>query len=275
MELLKMITQEYLNRYEDEEKEMLILTYQSGAGAGVIKADLCEPVIDALAYINPEDNELKTEQIRFYWLAKESDRYGWIYNLKPYTIYKIKCRHIKDEYRNPKINKDVYFLASVVERDVSDSRLEKVLEKYQKPLYMDIPNLGKFEFDRRVEGYSKKVELLGERFDIILECSPENKENADVAGQNLEKILLNFEEWSNRIKAFAARQLTDLANDWAMDVGGEEITPQEFIGRMRMDTIVMRCDGGYVVSYFDDDMFGGHTITVEGKDIDSMDDAHI
>lgn len=274
MDNLEMIREQYLDKYEPEEREMLVLTCDTG-GAGVIYQDLCEPLMFAMAYINLETNELVTERTRFYWLAMESDKWEWIYDLKKFTIYKIRCRHIKQECRNPKIKEDIYFLSSVVERDVRNAALEKVLEEYCGTKYLNIRGMGNFEWIRSEHCYTKNVKLSDGKCEIVLECSSGNGNDAAAAKETLEKICGNLEEWSNKLKEYASRHLTEQAQDWAMEIGGDEISREEFAKRIRINAIVITESGGYVAEFFDDNIFGGHTITVEGEDVNSPANAHI
>lgn len=273
MDNYEMLIKENLEQYDAEEREMLILTGEDSVGAGLLKDDLWQPGVFSLATIDIETNTFISDKIRLRWLAKGSERKGWIYDLKPLTTYRIKARHIKEECKNPGILNDVYYLASVIEREISDDRLEQALEEYKKPKYLTVCDLGEFKLEKVYGWYAKDVNLSGETCRVLLECDPAEEGNADVAKKAFEKIYSNFGEWNLKIKKFAAGEMTDLANDWAEE--GEKITEEEFINRLKVHELWMNPTGGYSIAYYDDDMFAGHYVTVEGDDVDSRDYAHL
>lgn len=273
MDKFETLMEENLQQYETEEREMLILTEEECIGAGLIKDDLWQPVVYSLAAIDIESDTFITDNLRFHWLAKGSERNGWVHNLKPLTIYRIKARHIKKECRNPRIVQDIYYLSKVIERNLADERLEKVLVEYKEPKYISICDLGNFELEKMYNWYAKEVVLGDEKCRVLLECHSLEKGNADIAKQSFEKIYESFTEWNQKIKKFAAGEMTDLANDWAED--GEEITEECFMRRMKLHTLWLNPEGGYSVSYEDDDMSAGHYITVESSTIDKREYVHL
>ena len=80
-------------------------------------------------------------------------------------------------------------------------------------------------------------------------------------------LLADAQSWDERVRTFAAQQLTDLANQWAQDgeeETPEEITPEDFIARMELDAIQVDDQGGFTFWFEDGEMFWGHAIRVSG-----------
>ena len=67
---------------------------------------------------------------------------------------------------------------------------------------------------------------------------------------------------------YAAGELVGLANDWSqeMDDDGEtaEISKEQFMERMELESIEVRADGSFEFWFADGDMFYGHSIHVSG-----------
>ncbi|WP_253677504.1 DUF2262 domain-containing protein [Treponema sp. OMZ 788] len=84
----------------------------------------------------------------------------------------------------------------------------------------------------------------------------------------------NFDEWLNRIKKFAAEQLTGLANDW-QEKETPEITKKDFFDRVELSSIVLEPKNNFIVYLHDDDMFFGHIICVYGNLDGKLDSANI
>jgi hypothetical protein len=78
-----------------------------------------------------------------------------------------------------------------------------------------------------------------------------------------------FEEqdkWSQKIRMYAAAELVDLANDWIQEEDEiEEMTEEMFMDLMSLDTISVYPEGDFDFYFSDGDMFGGHSIIVEGN----------
>ena len=65
------------------------------------------------------------------------------------------------------------------------------------------------------------------------------------------------------IRAYAAHQMTDLAEDWRDDdEEPDEITPETFAARIRLSEWSMGADGSAQFWYDDDEIFAGHVVVV-------------
>lgn len=78
----------------------------------------------------------------------------------------------------------------------------------------------------------------------------------------------NQDEWSKKIRMYAAEELVELANDWLQDNDEaeiDEITKEMFINFMTLDSISVYPEGDFEIFFFDGDMFWGHCIIVDGN----------
>jgi len=69
----------------------------------------------------------------------------------------------------------------------------------------------------------------------------------------------------SELRAYAAEQLTDLANDWIQDDNTLEISKEDFARRIGLSELAVTSEGDYNAYYYDDDMFLGHVVTVSGN----------
>lgn len=204
---------ETLDQYEEKEKEQLILTDPWGMSGFCLGNYLMLAEIYAIAYLDVESNELKRKWICLRWLTNQEPRHMWLYNLRRLSFYRITCRLIKEECRDLKIKEDAHFVTSVIERDIKEPRLEKVLEDFNTPKYMNALNLKKFKIDKGFGFYEKNINLLDSKCKIYLECDCKDRENAEVAIKAFEEIYTNLEEWVHKIKAGAAKMMTECLRD--------------------------------------------------------------
>ena len=72
------------------------------------------------------------------------------------------------------------------------------------------------------------------------------------------------EVWDELMKKTAAKELTELANEWAEE-DKNTISEDEFAKRITIDSLSFTDDGEFTVYYSDDDMFWGHSIEIFGN----------
>ena len=115
-----------------------------------------------------------------------------------------------------------------------------------------------------------EVEISGQNIYFGISVDDINdKETVDRLISEFKKFISEFDKWDKRIREFAAKSLTDCANDWLQDSleDGEpfiEITEERFAQRMVLNSIGYD-ENGFDVYYDDDDMFWGHSIQVCGS----------
>lgn len=275
----------YEKRYEEQTRELLVLTGEYVGGAGRVAEGLWSPSADILGYVDLETGETVESGGCLSWLAREEDKDGWIYYLKDLTIYHIKCRKIKPE----KVMKNAqprffnhFMLTEVVDREVENPALSKLLEKYKEIVVIEDGECGTFTLERHFNWFAGTVDWLGEDCHVTLECDEENGTTAGRALAQFKNIYASLKEWDQKFRAFASEKLTELANDWQdegyNDEDGEAlaaIMEESFAGRIVISELSIDAEGDYEVYYDDDDMFGDHVIIVSGSVDGGMEDAHI
>ena len=275
----------YEKRYEEQMRDLLVLTGEYVGGAGRVAEGLWSPSADILGYVDLKTGETVESEGCLSWLAREEDKDGWIYHLKDLTIYHIKCRKIKPE----KVMKNAqprffnhFMLTEVMEREVENPALSKLLEKYKEVVVIEDGDCGTFTLERHFNWFAGTVDWLGEDCHVTLECDEENGTTADQALAQFRKIYVNFKEWDQKFRAFASEKLTELANDWQCEGYDEEdgealaeITKESFAGRIVISELSIDAEGDYEAYYDDDDMFCGHVIIVSGSVDGGMEDAYI
>ena len=138
-----------------------------------------------------------------------------------------------------------------------DPDLKAILEEQKKPVTFWEEGLGTFTLDRRVDWFETEVDWLGGQISLVFDAG----EDRAGALQNAKALLADAASWDERIRAYAADDLLASANDWAED---GEITREQFIQRMELESIEIRADGSFEFWFADGDMFYGHSIHVSG-----------
>ena len=125
-----------------------------------------------------------------------------------------------------------------------------------------------------------EVEISGQNIYFGISVDDINdKETVDRLISEFKKFISEFDKWDKRIREFAAKALTDNANDWLQDSLEDdeefvEITEEKFAERMVLNSIGFD-ENGFDVYYDDDDMFWGHCILVYGTLENGIEEAQI
>lgn len=261
----------FSKQYQNEEKEILVLTSdQSGGGAKFYNSWNSTQYF--LAYIDLETNVLKNGDGRINWLVseKEYDKRGifFPYYFKGGTIYHLKVRELIDktvpEGRLPSAYNS-FMVVEVLNENVQNETLLHTLKEYREPVNIMDKQLGKFELNKDYGSLTGELDWLDNTISVFLEIDVENKESWKEAIEILRILFDQQKQIDLEFRTYAGEELTDLANDWLEDEENEEITKNDFLKRLSLSELVVTFKGDYTAYYDDDDMFYGHVIVVSGN----------
>lgn len=78
------------------------------------------------------------------------------------------------------------------------------------------------------------------------------------------------------MRMFAAKELTNLANDWMTDdADAVPITEEVFAERITLSELAFSFEDSFTAYYEDDDMFWGHAVEICGTLTQGMESANI
>ena len=156
------------------------------------------------------------------------------------------------------------FLMTELPQPEIDPEMKAILEEQKKPVSTWVPELGTFVLNRLVNWFEAEVEWLGQpvRLDI------DREEDWDACVEQVKALMADQKGWDEKVRAFAAQELLDQANDWARDAAEgeepEEITREQFMERMELDAVQISAGGSFEFWFNDGDLFWGHAIHVTG-----------
>ncbi|MED3572894.1 DUF2262 domain-containing protein [Cytobacillus praedii] len=246
------------NRFTDEVIEIAAVTGALGIGAGRVGgAKLWNASIPLIAWKNILANETRIEELRLEWQVNDEE---WEHSrdiLKKNTVVRLLVRRAENSM----------MLVKVLETAYKDEELEMVLQESLKPVFYMDEVLGKFELDKSVKTFEKQVLWAGEEGNLYFDWD-ENESGMKAALETAYALFENQKEWNTKIRRYAAKELTELANDWLQDneeAEIDEITNDMFMDLMQLDSISVYSDGDFNFFFFDGDMFWGHSIIVSGN----------
>ncbi len=262
---LSEVEKKYYGEFEAKEQELIVLIKEDCGGAA-IRGDFMSPSVRFIASINPKTNELCHEEGVLSWIIPRNHNNNWGYEFKKMSIYKVRVRkcHKKElkECQSDIINRK-YFVMKILKHIKSEPRLDTIKEEYLKPVYIDDKELGKFTLNRKYSWFEGNIVWLGHSTDVALEIDKDNDSTAKIAFNRFKNFASDIIGWDEKIRCYAAEELTELANDWNEDEGtNETLSEEEFANRIGISSINIHSDGSSEFTFNDDDMFFGHWVVV-------------
>lgn len=282
---MKQEIKDFEKRFDEALKEVLVLTEGGPSASRIGKNELWEASVTVLALVDVAAGELVEDKCYLTWQMTEKERQNSkkIFNLKGETIYHLKVREslpFINQYTGMEIKKgNSLWVREVIKRNCHEDRLEAILAEYRKPVTLKLKGCEELTLDKSLGMFSGGITWNGEVCFVNLDVDEEGAQTAKDACNTLKKLMDNCKEWDEKARKYAAAELTENANEWAEDDDDDEnvneITEEEFAGRLIISEICVSTDGDFEIYYDDDDMFWGHVVIVSGNIKTGFDDANI
>lgn len=263
----------FASEYQTEFQEIAVLLNDAGIGAGKAAGDtLWSTSAHFIALQDMQTGVIKKGDGRIVWPVTDENRklHGAAYPFyfQKGGIYKLRVRGLIDqnipEGRTPSFY-NRFLVVEVLDEKFQSDALAAIWHEYQQPVFLKDELLGSFQLDKKYSSFQGSVELHGSTLVVHMHVDIQNEKSWNEALCNLRTLYTQLEKQGDDFRFFAASQLTELANDWLQDENADEISEEDFAGRMALTSLSINADGDYSVYYSDDDMFYGHAITVSGN----------
>lgn len=264
----------FYEKYAPEEQEVVVLIRNCIGGGYNNKGDFWEMAAISLGMVFCANGEKNIREGRLEWPVTDEERNsekGWG-KFGEEQICRVKVRKLLDKYvpnhtTSEKFN--CWAVTEVLESSISCPELEAVLEEYNKPVVIEDKILGTLTLNREFDMFETNFSWNGVEISLALEVNPESKSSWSRARTAAKKLITEQEAWDKAMREFAAKKLTELANDWL--AGDEEnkvtepITEEIFAKRITLSELTITSGGNFTAYYNDDDMFWGHAIEISGS----------
>ena len=260
---------EWERTFEDEAREILVLL-ADGSGAGK-RNGFWDVSHYFIAYVDCQTGALHTGDGRIVYPVsdEEHDAGGILDRFRREAVYRLKARK-RIPHKVPEgvtaSSQNQFLIVEVLEEDAPCPALEEVLAEYRRPVVLNDEELGELSLDKDLDMFEGGISWRGEDIDISLEVDSSSEDTWTAAVAAMKQMMTDQDRWDRDMRAFAARQLTELACDWreSADEDVPEITEESFARRIELRSITMDADGSFSAYFDDDDMFFGHCVTAYG-----------
>jgi len=156
----------------------------------------------------------------------------------------------------------------------NDPLLQRATELLM-PQTREHDQFGTLTLVREIDVYQANVLWDGKEVRLYLATADDAQ--LDAALRTAAELFKDQTTWSNRIQEYAVQKLLDLKNTvWLDEYEDEhELTPEEFKGRMSLETIGVYPNGQFEFLHDDGGLFFGHAIQVTGNLLEGPTDADI
>mgnify|MGYP003266472484 CR=1 FL=1 len=260
----------FSQRFMEEIIELIVLTKSDVMGAAVC-GEYLNPSLEFIACVDVRTGALLQEKGRLEWLIKNTPgRRGWGYNFKQLGIYRIKARKNIPVKLLPYMRKTMnncYMVLEIVDAGISEPRLEAIKKKLSQPVSILAEGIGNFALNRKFSCFEGHIAWMGASCSVMLDTDEEDGDTAEQAMTALKKFYSEQERWDKAWRSYAAKELTDLANEWQAEDDAqncEPLTKQIFAQRLALSEMSISVSGD-ITLYYDDDMFWGHAVEVDAN----------
>ena len=266
---------EWERTFEDEAKEILVLL-AGGSGAGK-RNGFWDVSHYFIAYVDCQTGALHTGDGRIVYPVsdEEHDAGGILDGFRREAVYRLKARK-RIPHKIPEgvtaSSQNQFLIVEVLEEEAPCPALDEVLADYRKPVVLNDEELGELSLDKDLDMFEGEVLWRGEQICLSLEVDAANEDTWTAAVAAMKQMMTDRDRWDRDMRAFAARELTELACDWreSADEDVPEITEESFAQRIELTSIAMEPDGSFSAYFDDDDMFFGHCVVVYGTLADGV-----
>ena len=260
---------EWERTFEEEARELVVLLAGS-SGAGK-RNGFWEVAHSYLAYVDCETGNLCADDGRLVYPVSDEDNAAGnvLSRFRDEEIYRVTARKKIPQELPEGMSASAQnrlLVVEVLEENPPCPVLDEVLAEYRRPVVLKDEELGELSLDKDLDTFEGGVSWRGEDIDISLEVDSSSEDTWTAAVRAMKQMMTDQDRWDRDMRAFAARELTELACDWRESADEEvpEITEESFAQRIELTSIAMDPDGSFSAYFDDDDMFFGHCVVVYG-----------
>jgi hypothetical protein len=174
-----------------------------------------------------------------------------------YSVIRVCGRLVNDGERN---TLEMKYLLGVNE---VDAELKALAHELQKPVERKSAIFGRMILDRRVNWFEGKAIWHDSEVRIALDMDDaESFESVEGIAAGVWQI---HGRWQRELEEVAVRELLSVKNESWLEDGEGPISRDEFLARMKLESVTVRADGTVEFWHEDGDLFWGHMIKVEGN----------
>lgn len=265
--------EEFYEMYEPEEQEVVALINRCIGGGYNWKGSFWEMTVVTLGIVFCDTGKVSTKEERLDWPVTDEERNsdkGWG-RFQSEQICRLKIRRMKEEWAKGLVVRP-WCISQVVKANEDCPELQAVLDEYHKPVVIQDEVLGELTLDKNYGVFEGEIKWCGKDVLLSMEVNAESKPSWTRARSAAKKMLADCETWDKAMRELAAKDLTELANNWLSqdeenprNPETDPITKEELARRISMTSLSVTSGGSFTAWFDCDEMFTDHAVTVYGS----------
>lgn len=258
--------------YENKADEYLVATGGGNiCGAGDDKGFFA--FVPILGYVNLFTGKKSSVDSAVFYMptASEQKKESYFKQFDKLTIYRIKAvapLPVETIAPDSRYYSNLYVL-EVAEKNCADDFLRGLIDEYKKPVILHTKGFGDFILNKDLNFFEGECDWLGEKIGIIFKMESGRQNAAKALQYFSEEMYKDRENWDKKIRDFAAKKLTRLANQWLQDISEEEnpekISEEKFSSSIKIKSIELTNRGKFCIYCTGGNFFLGHDIEINGS----------
>ena len=207
--------EEFYEMYESEEQEVVALINRCIGGGFNWKGNFWEMTVVTLGIVSCDTGKVSTKEERLDWPVTDEERHsdkGWG-RFQNEQICRLKIRRMKEEWAKDLVVQP-WCISQVVKAHEDCPELQAVLDEYHKPVVIQDQVLGELTLDKDYDTFEGEIQWCGKDVSLSLEVNAESKPSWTRARSAAKKLLADCDTWDKAMRELAAKNLTELANNW-------------------------------------------------------------
>jgi len=151
---------------------------------------------------------------------------------------------------------------ALLSRDEPNGDFATIAAELREPIRRMTEEFGTLEYDRERRTFDGQGEWRGRPVKVSFDA---------ISLEDLERLLpvlvslwAEQERWQTEVEAGLVDELLEGANDWAHDMDDPPMTAEQFLARLRLETVSIDDRGGFTFWFDDGDVFSGHVVEACG-----------
>lgn len=277
----------FYDKYESEEFEVIAIINNCIGTCSNTRLNFWEMTASTIGLKVCATGEIISTPVHLSWPIAGDDRSGKMSfdRFAEEQVCALKVRKIKSEFCQ-KLLPPHYCIVSVLDEHANCPELMPLLEEYRKKVVLEDEDLGTLVLNKDINLFEGKVDYSADRFTLYLEVDALDKNTWTQALNAAKALICKGAYWDQPMCEFAAKELTDLANDYREEEDYddeslyapsdlEEISEEEFACRISIFELIVNAGGEFTAYYNDDDMFLGRVIIIKGSLEKGIEDANL
>jgi hypothetical protein len=179
--------------------------------------------------------------------------------IRPWSVLKLRARVVEESV----MGRPAALVKDFAGLERGDAELGRLAKDLQKPVVQADEQFGKLTLNRKTREYSASTKWNGRPVKLDLEA--ETPEELQAALGTARALWKSQAAWQKRLETFVVKEMLADKNGLWLEEGEKPLTAEQFLKRMKLESIVTHADGSFTFWHDDGDLFWGHAIQVTGN----------